>query len=680
MSNFKVFKKEMQKHIAMMLVGQDRLFVTDVSKDDLWHTYLDSFPEGTNEIHRERREFDCNCCRQFIRPFGNMVVVKNNSLISIWDMEVSDPTFAVVTEKMSALVKSAPIRNIFVTKEANMGTDYNREQLEDKSILTWEHFHYKLPAKFVNTTSKSAGDLQGTALSFKQVFQRSMVELTLEAGNTFLDLIDQKSIYRGKEHRKAISEFIKYKTLFMDVPDSEKDNWCWVTSGASSIAKIRNTAVGTLLIDLSKEMDLDEAVKKFERVMAPSNYKRPKAIFTKKMVEQAEKTMIELGLEKSLGRKHAVLEDITINNVLWTNRDAQNKMGGSIFDELKDEVAENPKKFNKVEEVSIEDFVENILPTATNVEVMMENRHKGNFMSLVAPTDKDAKSILQWNNNFSWAYNGDVADSMKQNVKSAGGDVDGVLRFSIQWNDDRDNDNDFDAHVREPRGGEHLYYGNRTSRTSGKLDVDIQRPMRERPNGPAVENITWTDKHKMLEGRYEFFVHNYSHNGGRSGFTAEIEYEGEIYSYEYPKELRSQENVPVATLEFSRENGIKFIKSLDSTTSSKEIWGVNTNKFTKVSVAMLSPNYWDGQEEIMNKHYFFFMDECKNENAPRGFYNEHLNTKLMEHKRVFEAMGSKMRVASSDRQLSGLGFSSTQRNSITTKIEGNFSRVIKINF
>ena len=53
---------------------------------------------------------------------------------------------------------------------------------------------------------------------------------------------------------------------------------------------------------------------------------------------------------------------------------------------------------------------------------------------------------------------------------------------------------------------------------------------------------------------------------------------------------------------------------------------------------------------------------------------------LAIHKHVFEALGSKMRVEDSDDQLSGLGFSSTQRNSVIAKVEGNITRTIKINF
>ena len=52
----------------------------------------------------------------------------------------------------------------------------------------------------------------------------------------------------------------------------------------------------------------------------------------------------------------------------------------------------------------------------------------------------------------------------------------------------------------------------------------------------------------------------------------------------------------------------------------------------------------------------------------------------MEHKRVFEALGSKMRVEQSEDHLSGLGFSSTKRNELICKVDGNFKRTIKLIF
>ena len=61
--------------------------------------------------------------------------------------------------------------------------------------------------------------------------------------------------------------------------------------------------IGTLLVNVSNDMDLDTAVKKYEQIVAPANYKRPKAIFTKKMLEDAKKTISELGYMDSLNRR-----------------------------------------------------------------------------------------------------------------------------------------------------------------------------------------------------------------------------------------------------------------------------------------------------------------------------------------------------------------------------------------
>jgi hypothetical protein len=268
-----------------------------------------------------------------------------------------------------------------------------------------------------------------------------------------------------------------------------------------------------------------------------------------------------------------------------------------------------------------------------------------------------------------------MTDSMKERVKAAGGNVEGVLRFSLQWNELGDNHNDYDAHCREPKGNVIYFSNKRNPTTTGVLDVDIMHP----DKNIAVENITWSNIDKMQEGTYQFFVHNFSHRGGRSGFAAEIEYGGQIYSYEYRKDIKQNEKVLVAELKFSREKGIEFVKSLDSQMSSKNVWGLKTNQFHPVSVMMYSPNYWDEQSGIGHRHYFFIMN-CKNAESPNGFFNEFLNEELMKHKRVFEALGSKMRVEPSYQQLSGLGFSSTKRNSLVCKVNGSFNRTIKINF
>lgn len=82
--------------------------------------------------------------------------------------------------------------------------------------------------------------------------------------------------------------------------------------------------MGTLLIDLSNGVDLERAVKSYENIMAPSNYKRPTALITKKQIEAAQKKVEELGLTDALPRRHARVEDIKVCPKMKSDNDLQN--------------------------------------------------------------------------------------------------------------------------------------------------------------------------------------------------------------------------------------------------------------------------------------------------------------------------------------------------------------------
>lgn len=678
---FNAFKKIIQQHFSEMIKDIDHLFEIDVDKDELWNLYLDSFPAGTNEVYRERREYDCSCCRQFIRAIGNAVVVKDNAVHTIWEVQTGDTTFQPVVDALDAYLKAHVVSDVYVAKIDKIGTDQSREQMVDGRIHTWEHFFLQLPSRFVKCSGCSEGDIKGDFRATKDVFKRSLDEISTDAVDTVLELIAQNSLYRGEEWKAALLEFCKYQKMYAKLSANERNNFAWEQSvkAGPAVGRIRNHSIGTMLVNISDGMELDEAVRKYEAIVAPANYKRPKAIFTKKMLEDAKKTVNDLGYMDSLERRFATLDDISVNNILFSNKDAARRIAGAmdVFGEMEKVVSINPKKFSKVEEVSVEDFISNILPSATSVEAFLENRHTSNMVSLIAPVNKDSKTMFKWNNNFGWAYSGNITDSgMKERVKAAGGKVDGVLRFSIQWNDTGDHDrNDEDAHCVEP-GGNKIYYGNKYSCTSGMLDVDIREPLY---GVPAVENITWSDQSEMKRGCYQFFVHCYAARGGKSGFRAEIEFDGSVYSFSYDQPLRQGQRVQVADVEF---DGSTFTikEHLPSSTSTREMWGVSTNQFVPVSVVMYSPNYWDEQDGIGHKHYFFMLNGCVNAERPNGFYNEFLKQELVQHKRVFEALGSKMAVQDVDDQLSGIGFSSTKRNDLIVKVKGATERIIKIKF
>jgi hypothetical protein len=688
---FKDFVKAIQKNLQQMSKDSSRLFTVNVDTEELYNLYLDSFPAGTNEIYRERREYDCSCCRHFIRDVGNVVSIKNGELHTIWGINpVSDDKYNVVAAALDAYVKQKAVLGVFLKKEKRIGTPENREMLPTGKINKYEHFFVDLPE--ICIFKECYGHtLEGDLSQFRDVrnvFKRSLDEISKEAVDTVLELIAQNSLYKGAEWKKQLTEFKNYQKEYGKLTDEQKELWIWEKSIAAGavIGKIRNHSIGTLLVNISEGMDLDLAVRKYEQIVAPVNYKRPKAIFTKKMLEDAKKTITELGYMDSLQRRFATLDDITVNNILFSNKDAAKRITGAmdLFDEMEQDVAIDPKRFSKVEEISAEDFIKNVLPVAKELEVYLENKHIQNMVSLIAPEVADAKTMFKWNNGMSWAYTGNITDSdIKENVKAAGGSVTGIVRFSIQWNDGNGKDNsDLDAHCLEPQGGDHIYFSHKISRyTGGELDIDITDPIYQCKSngGVAVENITYPSKERMKPGTYKFYVNQYSFRNSQ-GFKAEVEVNGEIHSYEYNTPVRG--NVDVAEVILDQSGNFKVVDKLpgNCATISKDVWGIKTLQFTPVSVVCYSPNYWDEQKGIGHQHLFFMLKDCINPEEPNGYYNEFLKPELEQHRRVFEALGAKAHVKDVDYQLSGVGFSLTKRNDLIIKVKGATERVLKIKF
>lgn len=680
--NFLVFKNAVAKQFERL--RKNDMFRTDVEKDDLWKTYIGSFPVGSDPILKARSEHDCNCCKQFIRAIGNCVAVIDGKLESIWDIDVSDkePHYQVVADALSALVKSKAIKDEFLHIERVAGTEKTYSQVVDGGVTTWNHFHVHIPfgangdKNFV-TKGEDVGTRLNKSRTAKEVFKRGLDELALDDIDTVLELIQQDSLYRGAEFKWMVEAFRTEKIAYNKIPQANRDSYVWLRSKAVSpvVADFRGSMIGSLVVDLSKGVELEDSVKMYESKAAPANYKRPTALVTKAMIDNAKKKIVELGLVSALERRYATLEDININDILFADRSAKKAITGDVFSEIADKVTSKVKNLDKVEEVSIEKFLSDILPKAESLEVMLENRHNGNLVSLIAPVDPTANGMFKWNNQFSWSYNGDMADSMKERVKQAGGNVTGDLCCRLAWEDK----NDLDFHIYEP-SGYHLYFGNRSTKSvsGGLLDVDANGG-----SGPMlhpVENIFYSNKATMQEGVYKLVVHQFNRRVTTDvGFDAEIDFMGTVYHFHYDKPVKAGEQVTVAEFNYSKKDGLTIIKSLPSTQSSKDVWNMATQTFQKVNVLMMSPNYWGGQG-VGNKHYFFMLDGCQNEGKARGFFNEFLKPELDVHRKVIEMVGSKMKTEESSNQLSGIGFSSTQRNSLLCRVKGTFTRTLKIVF
>ena len=701
---FKKFSDLVAEQFSRLSNGQP-LFKSSLDGNKLWELYISSFKPENNPPFRDPNSstHNCNLDKNFIRRYGNVVAIGTDLKIkTIWDIDIDETSqFYDSVLAMNNALKQAVIQDIFMEtfnelnslpyEKCNKTQDvyrlgiqsnhkmYSKEEVnmfgvvEEGKVYEFNHFYADLPKSYVSFSSESIESIRAEFRDSKNVLKRGLDEIPLDTLELVKDLIIQGSLLNGDTHVVKITTMIPLKTDYDKVGVDDRDNWSWLKSHKLPYAKFRNELIGVLCTELAEGMELNKACLNWNKRVDPANYMKAVAPITKAQISLAKKFVEENGYEESFDRRFAVIEDIALSEIIHAGTQSSSIKKVSIFDTVEKKATTRHKRaeFDGLEEVSIDKFMKDILPSATSVYAMVENRMKGNFVTITTSNNTDSKGIFKWGNNYSWTYNGNLSGKsmIQEAVKSAGGSIEGVLRFSIMWADGDGDNSDLDAHCQDPSN--HIYFRNKRSRLGGFLDVDIINP-----NGKlAVENIVYKNTQSMVDGTYRFYVNQYSARNSK-GFTAQIEMNGEVFDYSYSQAVSG--NVIVATV--TLKNGVFSIQhSLQSTSVSTDIWGVTTQEFAKVNLVSLSPNHW-GENTVGDKHYFFMLEGCHSDAPMRSFHNDNLNSDLVPHRKVMDTLASTLNLDPTEQQLAGLGFNSTVRDELIVKVEGSFKRMLKIKF
>lgn len=702
----KEFNTLLQKQFDKMC-KTGKLFSSAISGREVWKRYLAAFKEDPIFRDPESSTHNCNLCNNFIRRYGNILAIDDKgNLMSLFDVKAADE-FAPVVKDLSKALKSSKIEGVFFETFAELnslpyesckktqdifrlGIDknhkrYTKEEAEKFGVVkpdeirTFHHMHLDLPKQFVDVSGKSQESIIAEYRDKYTVFKRASEELPMDTLILVKDLIKQGSLLDGDTHLHAVEDMISLLKAMKENTWKNRDNLLWeiTYSMPERTAKFKNTLIGVLCTELAEGEELNKACENWNKRVDPANYLKAVAPITKAQKEQAAKFVKENGYEQSFDRRFATIDDIKASEIKHINEGSGEIKEASMFDNIKTPSTRHKRsEFDKVEEISIDKFMEDILPNCTSVEAFLENRMEGNMVTMTTSNVKDSKPVFKWNNNYSWTYKGNLAgkSQLKEAVKSAGGKVDGILRFSIMWAEKDGDNSDLDAHCKEPQGFEIYFRTKKSPYTMGNLDIDITNPQNQRPEG-AVENITYPSLSQMDDGKYRFFIHQYVARSSK-GFKAEIEFNGEIYSYESNKPVSGNVNVATVTL---KDGKFSIEHHLPETNSSKEIYGLETNNFHKVNLMCLSPNHW-GENNVGNKHYFFMLEGCQTKSSIRSFHNENLIPELLKHRKVMDVLGNVNMIESKGKHLAGLGFNATVKDELIVKCKGSFNRMLKLKF
>src|SRR3954463_5908418 len=110
----KKFNKQIQSRFEQMC-QTGKLFRVDLTGQQIWDIYLNSFTKADNPIFRDPASstYNCNHCNNFIRRYGNIVSIDENyKITTIFDVTCDDE-FKNTAKALTKAISSAKVSEVF---------------------------------------------------------------------------------------------------------------------------------------------------------------------------------------------------------------------------------------------------------------------------------------------------------------------------------------------------------------------------------------------------------------------------------------------------------------------------------------------------------------------------------------------------------------------------------------
>lgn len=375
--------------------GEEPLFVANAP--DLYEIFLNELPAEA------RQHYNCNACRHFVNRYGRLVRIneKGKTIPVMWG---SAPAFFVgAVGAVYRAVAEAPVIGVFVTDNRALGL-----------ALTgpWRHMAVDMPAKLIHhnvlkTPYQKSAEKEEEFRMLKDANAKYSIQTVEKAVN----ILRSDTLYSGEKVLGVAEWFLDIKKELKGKRENARKNILWkkVAMAPAGFCHISSTMIGTLLDDIEAGYGIDAVSRRFAEKMNPLQYQRPQAAPTVGNVAQAENIVAKLGLERSLKRRYARLDEI---QTIWMPRSARaaaNTTGG-VFSGVvtKGNAIGKLSHHDSIPTVTMtwEKFNRTVLPMARKIEYYVTMR-RDSYGAIVTAADMDAPPIIQWDDEenrcpFNW--------------------------------------------------------------------------------------------------------------------------------------------------------------------------------------------------------------------------------------------------------------------------------------
>lgn len=393
------FLESVKRHFNSILNKQAKLFTTN--SVGLFDAYLDNLPEEV------RQHYTCSACRNFIERYGGLVNISDSGEIEsvIWNDSDVPEFFEQSVKAMKNIVLKSKVNGVFLSEIETLGQPVTGE---------WTHISVTLPSGMVYSSKLiNARQAMTEKLEDFRILADSLLEYPIEVVKQAVILLKTESLYRSEKCLGVAEWLMDLHIRRSNVKNSRHgDNIIWlaVATAPSGYCHVKSSMIGTLLDDIAAGLPFESVSRRFAEKMHPLRYQRPQAAPSAGNIAQAEKIVEKLGIQNSLVRRFAKVEEL---EKLWIPKEKEEAVkSGGVFSHL---TAKYEKEQPKIEMPPVtmtwKKFCETVLPLVESIEYLVQDR-KSNYSAILTASYEDAPPIFQWDseekrNPFSWyVYNG----------------------------------------------------------------------------------------------------------------------------------------------------------------------------------------------------------------------------------------------------------------------------------
>jgi hypothetical protein len=408
------------------------IFTTDAS--GLFDAYI-------NGISAEyRQQHNCRNCQQFIERFGGLVTISAEGVPSPAMIPADGYGFQASIDEMVRIIRLATVTGVFLSSETEYG----------KAVTgAWKHFAVtpKTGAVFATTKLRNAAQATAEKSEDLKTVERALSEFPLSVIDQALTLLRSDALYRS-EKVLGQAEWLKSLHTARAATKNERHKrnilWLAVATAPAGFCHPRSSMIGTLLEDISAGKDFGDVSRAFTAKMHPLQYQRPQAAPTSGSIANAERLFAMMGMDKSLVRRYARLEEVPC---IWKpSVTSKPEQSGGIFSHLKAKgdtpvPAMNPPS----QTVTWVKFRETALPIAKRIQYLVATLRppfQSSYGALVTAAHDDAPPIMQWDspgtrNPFSWYLYRGGSPASQWGLQQGWHEVKGFSLNPSKWADEK---------------------------------------------------------------------------------------------------------------------------------------------------------------------------------------------------------------------------------------------------